>query len=351
LARALRDGTDIKNILGITYRKNGEIKQNEDRPHIENLDELPFVSSVYKKYLNIRDYFYSSAGHPMVMIMTGRGCPFKCFFCNWPQVFHGNKYRLRSPENVVSEFEYILENLPEVKEVGIEDDTLTADINRLHKICELLIKKGINKKIKWYANVRVNLDIETMKIMKKAGCRLIIPGYESGVQEILNNANKGIKIEQSLEFAKNAKKAGFLVHGCFIIGLPGETKETVRKTIEFAKKLDPDDAQFFPLIVYPGTEAYEWAKKNNYLVTEDYSKWSTTEGWHNCLVSRPGLTNDEILQLCDKARIEFYLRPKYFFKMSKMIFKDKTETIRIFKASKTFFVYFLKILFRKHHSD
>ncbi len=344
LSYTIKEGKNPKSVLGLSFRENGKIIHNPDRPMIQNLDELPFVTSVYKKHLNIKNYFYSSANYPMVMIMTGRGCPFKCFFCNWPQVFFERKYRLRSPENVAAEFEYIVKNLPEVKEVGIEDDTLTADIPRVHEICRLLIEKGINKKLKWYANVRVALDLETMKLMKKAGCRLIIPGYESGVQEILNNAHKGITIEQSREFAKNAKKSGLLVHGCFIIGLPGETRETAKKTIEFAKKLDPDDAQFFPLIPYPGTEAYEWAKKNNYLLTEDFSEWATEEGWHNSIVSTPNLTNMEILELCNQAKIEFYLRPKYVLKMLKLMLTDWNETKRVFKASNIFFRYLFKVI-------
>ena len=169
LAFVLKEGKPLQSILGLSFRKNEKIIHNPDRSMIENLDELPFVTSVYNKYLNIKNYFYSSAEYPMVMIMTGRGCPFRCFFCNWPQVFFERKYRLRSPGNVVAEFEYIVKNLPEVKEVGVEDDTLTADIPRVQKICKLLIEKGINKKLKWYANVRVALDLETMKLMKKAG--------------------------------------------------------------------------------------------------------------------------------------------------------------------------------------
>ena len=348
LARSIEEKKDLKNVKGIAFRgKRGKIFVNQPREMIENLDELPFASAVYKKHLNIRDYFYSSANYPMVMIITGRGCPFRCFWCNWPQVFHGHKYRLRSAENVVEEFEYIVENLPEVKEIAIEDDTLTADIDRVRKICNLLIEKGINKKIKWYANVRVTLDLKTMKLMKKAGCRLIIPGYESGVQELLNNAHKGITIEQSREFAKNAKKADLLVHGCFIIGLPRETKETARATINFAKELDPDDAQFFPLILYPGTEAYDWAKKNQYLLTEDFSRWNTREGWFNCLISRPGLTNTEILDLCNQAKIEFYLRPKYFLKVLRMMLSSWTEAIRVIKASRIFVKYLFKIILDK----
>jgi len=345
LARCIENKKDLKKVKGLVFRSNdGKIIRNGVRPMIKNLDSLPFVTSVYKKYLNVRDYFYSSAAYPMVMIITGRGCPFRCFWCNWPQVFHGRKYRLRSAENVVEEFEYIVNNLPEVKEIGIEDDTLTADIKRVHKICRLLIDKGINEKIKWYANVRVNLDLQTMKLMKEAGCRLVIPGYESGVQQLLDNAKKGITLEQSREFAKNAKKAGLLVHGCFIIGLPGETRETAMKTIEFAKKLDPDDAQFFPLIVYPGTEAYEWAEKNKYLTTTNFSRWNTKEGWHKSLVSTPQLTKDEIIELCNKARVEFYLRPKFILKTIKLMTTSWGETKRIFKATPIFFRYLLKSL-------
>jgi len=345
LARCIEHKKSLANVKGIAFRTNdGEIVRNESRPMIENLDNLPLVTSIYKKHLNIKYYFYSSAGYPMVMIITGRGCPFRCFWCNWPQVFHGHKYRLRSAENVVEEFEYIVNNLPEVKEIGIEDDTLTADITRVRKICALLIEKGIHKKVKWYANVRVNLDLETMKLMKQASCRLVIPGYESGVQELLDNSRKGITLEQSRQFAKNAKKAGLFVHGCFIIGLPGETKGTARQTIEFAKQLDPDDAQFFPLIVYPGTEAYEWAEKNKYLTTDDFSRWNTKEGWHNSLVSTPNLTKEEIIELCNKGRVEFYLRPRFILKTLRLTLTSWNETKRVFKASPIFFKYLFKTL-------
>jgi radical SAM superfamily enzyme YgiQ (UPF0313 family) len=345
LAKAIEHKKDLSNVKGITFRSSdGKIIKNDIRPMIENLDNLPFVTSVYKKHLDTKNYFYSSAAHPMVMIITGRGCPFRCFWCNWPQVFHGHRYRLRSAENVVEEFEYIVENIPEVKEIGVEDDTMTADVERVRKICRLLIEKGINKKIKWYANVRVTLDLETMKLMKEAGCRLIIPGYESGVQKLLDNARKGITLEQSREFAKNAKKADLLVHGCFIIGLPEETRETAMQTIEFAKELDPDDAQFFPLITYPGTEAYEWAQKNKYLTTGDFSKWNTKEGWHDCLVSTENLTKEEILELCNKGRMEFYLRPKFFLKTMRLMFTGWDETKRVIKATPIFFRYLFKTI-------
>jgi len=343
LAHTLEDEKDLSSVLGISYRKGKEIIHNSDRTFIDNLDELPFVSSVYKKYLKITDYFFAAAEYPMIMIFTGRGCPFRCFFCMYPQVFYGRKYRLRSAENVVEEFEYIVENFPRVKEIGIEDDTFSADLTRVRKICKLLIKKELNEKIKWWANTRVNLDLKTIKLMKKAGCRLIIPGYESGIQELLNRAHKGITLGQSLKFSRNAKKAGLLVHGCFMFGLPGETKETIRKTIEFAKKLNPDTAQFFPLIVYPGTEAYEWAKKNGYLLTEDYSKWLTPEGMHNTVISLPEVSNKELVEYCNKARREFYLRPSYIFYKLKQIILHSEEVKRTFKSLPTFFKHLLEI--------
>jgi len=180
--------------------------------------------------------------------------------------------------------------------------------------------------------------------MKEAGCRMLIPGYESGVQELLDNAHKGITLEQSRQFSRNAKEAGLLVHGCFIIGLPGETRETAGRTIDFAKELDPDDAQFFPLIVYPGTEAYEWARKNNYLTTNDFSKWGTAEGWHSSLVSTDELSKEDVLDLCNKAKIEFYLRPRYILKTMKLMIGSWNETKRVFKAGPIFFRYLAKAL-------
>ena len=348
LARAVQSGGNLKRVKGIAFRSGkNQIAVTEPRPMIENLDELPFVASVYKKHLDVRDYFYSSASYPMVMIITGRGCPFRCFWCNWPQVFHGHKYRLRSAKNVADEFEWITENMSNVKEVGIEDDTLTADVGRVREICRMLIERGINRKLKWYANVRVSLDLDTMNIMKEAGCRLVIPGYESGVQELLDAAHKDITLEQSREFARNAKAAKLLVHGCFIIGLPGETRETAKRTIEFAKELDPDDAQFFPLIVYPGTEAYEWAEKNRYLTTTDFSKWNTKEGWHGSLVSTPALSKEDVIELVNGAKVEFYMRPKFVLRTLALMLGSWDETKRVLKAAPVFFDYLIRTLSKK----
>lgn len=342
LAKALEENRDLSTIDGISYKKNGENIHNKDRAYIEDLDEIPFVSKIYKKHLDINKYFFSAATLPMVMIMTGRGCPSRCFFCVYPQTFHGHKYRLRSAENVVAEFEWIVNNLPEVKSIGIEDDTFTANPERAKEICRLLIKKGINKKVKWWANTRVHTDLELMKLMKKAGCRLIIPGFESGSQEILNNIKKGTKIEQAVEYMKNARKAKLLVHGCFMVGNKGETKETMQKTLNFAIKLNPDSAQFFPLIPYPGTQAFNWAKENNYIKTYDYSKWLNGEGMHECVLNLPNLSSQELVAFCDYARKRYYLRPRYLIYKAMQSLTNFNEMKRNIKAFTKLIKYLIK---------
>jgi radical SAM superfamily enzyme YgiQ (UPF0313 family) len=253
---------------------------------------------------------------------------------------YGHHYRHRSPENVVAEFVYIKENFPQVKEVFIEDDTFTVNRAYCRKVCELLIKKILN--LPWTANSRADVDLETLKIMKEAGCRLLCIGVESGNQKILDNIRKRLKLEQVESFVKNAKKVGILVHACFMVGNPGETKETMNETLDFAKKLKPDTAQFFPLMVYPGTEAFDWAKKHGYLTTTNYSQWLTEDGLHNCIVSTPVVSNEELVAFCDQARRSFYLRPAYILsKVSQIIFHP-SEAIRILKASRTFFRHLLK---------
>ena len=335
LARCIERKADPASVSGLYLRKNEKIIATGDREKIRDLDTLPFVSRVYKKHLDYRNYFFAAATYPMVMIITGRGCPFRCFFCVYPQTFHGNRYRLRSATNVVQEFEYILENFPGIQSIGIEDDTFTAKPSRVVEICKALIDRRINKRISWWANTRVNLELDVMKLMKKAGCRLVIPGFESGCQEILEGMNKGISIEQSFHFMKDAKKAGLLVHGCFMVGNPGETKETMERTLKFAKQLNPDNAQFFPLIPYPGTKAYQWAKSNGFLVEEDFSHWVTEEGLHQCVIRTKDLSNEEILDFCDKARREFYLRPSYLarkFMQSICSFQEARRNLKSFNV-------------------
>ncbi len=346
LAKALEEKKPLSTVKGLVYRKPGsknEFIHNPLMPLItpKELDEMPFVSEVYKKHLKIKDYFYPSVMYPEITIMTGRGCNYRCTFCMWPQTLTMRPYRPRSVKNVADEFEWIQNNMPEVKEIMVEDDTLTQDKDRTIALCKELINRKI--KLPWSCNSRADIDLETMQWMKKANCRLMCVGFESGVQEILNNIKKGTTIPKIKQFMKESKQAGILVHGCFMMGNKGETKETIRKTIEFAKELDPDTAQFFPIMVYPGTEAYEWAKKNNFLTTEDWEKWLLPTGEHNTIVSTDKLTAEELNQACDEARREFYMRPSYILKKIIQGITHPREFPRLFKSGKTFFKYLLNI--------
>jgi radical SAM superfamily enzyme YgiQ (UPF0313 family) len=340
IARALEKNSGLKDIPGISFRDNGKVTHNPQRPYIENLDGLPFVSKVYKKFLKIENYFNPNALYPMVTITTSRGCPFQCTFCVYPQTLMGRRFRLRSIKNVVDEIEYIAENFPQAKAIFFEDDTLTVNKARCIELSELIIKKGI--KISWTANARVGLDLDTMKKMKEAGCRSFCVGFESGSQIILDNMKKSIKLERMFEFMKNAKKAGILIHGCFMAGLPGETKETMGETLKLAKQLNPDTVQFYPVMVYPGTEAYEWYKQKGYLVTEDFSRWLTPSGLHNTVIRTKELSSDELVRFCDDARRKFYLRPRYiFYKLGQMIFQPR-EIRRTLKSAKIFSKYLFR---------
>ena len=331
MAKALRDGENVWDVLGLTYRQDGIIKSNPDMPYKENLDEIPFASKFIKEHLNHKDYFFGASFYPEIQMFTGRGCMAHCNFCVYPQTLHGHKYRLRSAQNVVDEFQYIAENFPDVKEVVIEDDTFTGNIKRVHEICNMLIERGLHKRLSWLCNARVNLDFETMKLMKEAGCRLIIPGIESGSETILRNIKKGTSLRLIREYIKNAKKAGLLVHACYMVGNQGETKETMEETFKLALELNADTAQFYPLLPFPGTEAYAWAKSNGY-ISGRYDEYVKEDGTINCVLNLPGISSEEMVKFCDDARKKYYLRPSYILHRLKMGLQDPEDLKRSLKA-------------------
>lgn len=330
----------LAKVAGLTYWADGAIAETPERPFIEDLDELPFVSEVYGRHLDIKNYFYSITQYPEVTIVTGRGCPHRCTYCVYPQTMFGHRFRHRSPDNVLREFLFIKRRWPEVKEIFIEDDTLSVNRTYCRELCRLLAAEGPG--LPWTANSRADVDLETLQAMKEAGCRLLCIGVESGDQRILDNINKALRLEQVEQFVENARRAGILIHACFIVGNHGETPETMERTLAFAKRLRPDTAQFFPLMVYPGTKAYTWALENDYLTTRDFSEWLTPEGLHNCVVSTPELSSADLVAFCDQARRSFYLRPSYVLSKVGQVLAHPTEAKRILKASRTFFRYLFK---------
>ena len=331
LAGNLGSGQPIDNIPGMVLRHKGKLINTGERELRDDIDSLPFVSQAYRKHLNYKDYFYAHSQYPIITIITGRGCPYQCVYCVYPQVFCSRKPRLRSIANVADEKG--VPNQQILAELMFEDDTLTFDKKRCLEFAEEIIRRGI--KIKWSANSRCDVDLETMQMLKKAGARLFCVGVESGDQNVLDQMKKSMKVERVRQFFRDAKKAGIKLHGCFMVGNPGETRDTLETTLKFAKELNPDTAQFFPIMVYPGTEAYQWAKSNGYLTTGDFREWLTPDGMHNSIVSRPGLSNTELVEFCDRARKEFYMRPSYILRKLLDGLTDPREFKRLAKGGLT----------------
>jgi len=337
-----RGGIDLSGIDGVSFVRDDEICHNTDRRPIDDLDRLPFVSRVYRDHLrtHLNSYFYGANLHPVVTILSGRGCPHRCAYCVYPQTMTGHSYRLRSVSNLVDELEFIRKELPEVKEIFIEDDTLTVDREHARAISREICRRGL--KIKWSTNSRADVDYETMRLMHKAGCRLLCVGFESASQRILDGLQKHIKRDNYFRFRKDAARAGLLVHGCFMYGNEGETRQTMEETLKMAIELDCDTAQFYPIMVYPGTRSYDYFKEKNLIKAGRYRDWLTPEGLHNCVVSLPGISSEELVAFCDYSRKKYYLRPGYVFSKVVQMLKSPREAKRIFRAARTMF----RFLFR-----
>jgi hopanoid biosynthesis associated radical SAM protein HpnJ len=322
------EGKPLDQILGVSYRKNGSIAHNADRPQLQDLDALPHVTDVYQRDLDVRRYVPFLL-HPYVSLYTTRGCPAQCTFCLWPQTTSGHAWRKRSSDDVAREMAKAKEYWPYVKEFFFDDDTFNIQKARTIELCEKL--KPL--KLTWSCTSRVTTDYDTLKAMKDAGCRLMIVGYESGDQQILKNIKKGATLERARQFTKDAHKLGLVVHGDFILGLPGETRETIKNTIAFAKELDVETIQVSVAHAYPGTELYDFAIKNNFLVKGSM----VDEGGHQLAhIEYPGLPADEILQSVHRFYDEYYFRPKAVVRILKKAVFDSAERKRLYKDAKTF---------------
>jgi len=345
-AAALEGGAGLEDVPGLVLNRGGEFSSTGPRAAVEDLDSLPFLADVYRRHLDPGDYFFAAARYPSVMTITSRGCPYRCSFCVWPQVMHRGRYRVRSPGHVAEEFGLLADYFPQVREVVVEDDTFSIDSSRVEAVSDALLRSG--NRLPWTANVRANLSLEAMRRMKAAGCRLIIVGYESGSQAVLDGACKGTSVEQNVEFAARARRAGLLVHGCFMAGNPGETMDSLEETFRMAVLLAPDTAQFFPIMAYPGTRLYREYREAGYLNTSSFHRWVTPKGLHSCVVDLPGLPARTLVDWCDSARRRFYLRPRYLaYKAGQSLRHPLTEGRRTVRAFGTF----RKHLFRRRAQD
>ncbi len=303
------EGRAFAAIDGISWRDGDSIVHNRERASLENFDALPFVSEVYKRDLVIEDYFIGYLLHPYVSFYTGRGCRSKCSFCLWPQTIGGHRYRTRSAEKVAEEVAYIQRELPQVREIFFDDDTFTDDRPRTEAVARLLGEMGVT----WSCNAKAEVPYETLKVMRENGLRLLLVGYESGSQQILNNIRKGTRIDIARRFTEDCHKLGITIHGTFIVGLPGETRETIEETIRFAKEINPHTIQVSLAAAYPGTELYAQAVSNGWLL-ENHLIADT--GVQVASLNYPHLSHEEIFEWLATFYKRFYFRPG---KISEMV--------------------------------
>jgi radical SAM superfamily enzyme YgiQ (UPF0313 family) len=295
---------------------------------IENLDELPWVTKTYKRDLDFRRYNVPFLLNPFISFYTTRGCPAMCTFCLWPQTHSGHRWRLRSTDDVVNEVRYTLENFPGLKEIFFDDDTFNYKKDRTIELCKKL--KPLN--FTWSCTSRVTTDYETLKAMKDAGCRLMIVGYESGDEQILKNIKKGATIDMAKRFTADAHKLGLVIHGDFIVGLPGETHATMRKTIDFAKKLDVETIQVSLGHAYPGTEFYADAEKHG-LVGIVGMQDGAGHQLPNAVYKN--LTKGDLVEGVERFYGEYYFRPKTAWRVVRKAVQNN-DLPRLYKEAREY---------------
>jgi hopanoid biosynthesis associated radical SAM protein HpnJ len=302
--RDVAAGRPLSEVAGLSWRgPDGGAVHNPDRPPMEDLDALPFTSPIYARDLRIEDYFIGYLRHPYLSLYTGRGCRSKCTFCLWPQTVGGHRYRTRSAARVADEIRWARAALPEVKEFFFDDDTFTDDLPRAEAIALELGKLGVT----WSCNAKANVPRRTLEVLRDNGLRLLLVGYETGSQEILNNVRKGIRIDIARRFTKDCHELGIALHGTFVFGLPGETRETIEDTIRYACELDPHTVQASIAAPYPGTELFAQAVANGWLDAE-HADVVDARGVQISPLAYPHLSHQEIFDAVEKFYRRFYFR-------------------------------------------
>ena len=302
--RDVAEGIALKDIRGLSYRNDrGAIVHNEDRNVLENMDALPWVTPVYKRDLTIENYFIGYLKHPYISFYTGRGCKSRCTFCLWPQTVGGHRYRVRSVEDVAAEVKWAKEAFPQVREFFFDDDTFTDNLPRAEAIAKELAKIGVT----WSCNAKANVPRKTLEVLKDNGLRLLLVGYESGNQQILHNIKKGMLVDVARRFTKDCHDLGVVIHGTFILGLPGETEETIRETVSFAKEINPHTIQVSLAAPYPGTFLHRQAKENGWLYED--AELIDDDGVQIAPLHYPHLSHTQIFDSVEDFYKSFYFRP------------------------------------------
>jgi hopanoid biosynthesis associated radical SAM protein HpnJ len=327
------EGRPLAGIAGLSFKQDGKIIHNPERELIANMDTLPWVADVYKRDLEIEKYFIGYLLHPYISLYTGRGCPAQCTFCLWPQTIGGHKYRVRSADNVAAEMAHMKRLFPQVREFFFDDDTFTANLPRAREIARKLAPLGLT----WSCNSRANLEYDTIRFFQDAGLRLFLVGYESGNDDTLRRIKKGVTTDEMRRFTRACHRAGVVIHGTFILGLPVETRETIEQTIRFAQELDVFSLQVSLAAPYPGTELYEMARQNGWFAKKDKTDIVHGDGFQQSTLEYPGLSKEQIFDEVERFYRTYYLRPQPILRIIKTMLADKDIFVRRCREGYEFF--------------
>jgi len=337
--RDLANGARKENCLGLAWRKGNEIKINKQRPFITDLDSLPFPAW---EFLDPFDYSDAGKLYPFITQIGSRSCPNACSFCNQRYNISGGAFRKQSPQRRLDEIQHDFKLFPMLKEIMIEDDTLASKENMqdAYDFCWEIMNRGMD--FTWSANARPNIaDATLLKTMKNCGLRMLCVGYEFGSQKSLDAVNKNITLAEMRLFSKLTRMFDIKVNGCFMIGAPNETRESALQTIEFAKELNPNTAQFSVIVPYPSTPFYDWAKKSGFIIAKDWDEWVNEDFEQSTVISYPQLSKEEMEGLVDRGLKEFYLRKG---KVTELMFniKSMSDIKRFYHGIRSFINYFLR---------
>jgi hopanoid biosynthesis associated radical SAM protein HpnJ len=336
----LAQGRALEEVPGLAYRSAGGVARTAPRAPITDLDRFPFVTEVYARHLRVEQYSIGYLQHPYVSLYTGRGCRSRCTFCLWPQTIAGHTYRTRSVENVLAEMARARELFPQVREFFFDDDTFTDDRPRAQ-----VIARGLGRlALTWSCNAKADVPFGTLQAMRDNGLRLLLVGFESGNQEILNAIRKGTRIDRARRFAEDCHKLGILLHGTFILGLPGETRETIERTIAFAKEIDPYSLQVSLAAPYPGTELYRQATEMGWLPRAAASRSGLVEehGFQDAVLSFDGLPAAEMHAALERFYRSFYFRPRPILRIVRDMLRDPAVMRRRLREGREFFSFMVQ---------
>jgi len=313
LVKAVGENRDLVNIKGISFKSNGQIINTNPREPLEDLDRLPYPAWHLFPAEKYGFLSFVDIKKPGLSISGSRGCPYRCLFCSIPD--KNRKFRIRESSKIVDEIEHLITHFY-VKQIGFIDPIFPASKRQALEFCNEMISRGLNNKISWLCESRVDtVDREILKAMKEAGCKKIIYGIESGVQELLNNVKKNFSLDEIRSTVRHTKEIGIYTTGLFMIGLPGETKEMTQRTIDFAKEIDVDFAKFAITVPLPGSQLYESLTKSGKLKRCDWENFITFNSSPKDSVFVPGGVEPGLLiKMQKKAHFQFYIRPKIIFR-------------------------------------